>query len=237
MGAGGSVGKLGFRADTDFIGIIGVFSNHTIDGPHPDGLIPELGSSLGLLTGMEGKVNAQWQGTKIPTIRVWNFRLRYLLLGDMAVEAAYSANRTTRLNLAEEGGVNLNQLTEGQMAMGSQLPKRVDNPFSGVIAIGLRSRPTVPYGLLLRAYPQYKHSGKMFASGADSIYHSLQCEAQRQFSDGLSLWVAYTSPKLIDTGSRIFAAGPVSDTPNVHYRKADRSDSGNDISQPFLFRY
>ena len=237
MGAGGSVGNLGFRSDTDFIGMIGVFPNHTIDDPYPDGLIPALGSSQGLLTGVGANVNAYWQDTRIPMMHVWNFNLQYELPGDIAVEAAYSANRTTQLNLAGEGGINLNQLTESQMALGSQLLERVENPFAGVIGIGPLSRNTVPHGFLLRSYPQYTRLGKMFASGADSVYHSFQLKAQRRFSDGLSLLLAYTNAKLIDTWSGIFAAGTGSNTQNIYDRKADRSVSGNDISQRFVFNY
>ena len=237
MGAGGSVGNLGFRSDTDFIGMIGVFPNNTIDDPYPDGLIPALGSSLGLLTGVGGNVNAYWQDTKIPMMHVWNFNLQYQLPGDTSVEAAYSANRTTQLNLAGEGGTNLNQLTEQQLQMGSALLERVPNPFAGVINIGALSRGTVPRSFLLRQYPQYTRLGKMFASGADSTYHSFQLKVQKRFSDGLSLLVAYTNAKLIDTWSGIFAAGTGSNTQNIYDRKADRSISGNDISQRFVLSY
>ncbi len=237
MGAGGSVGNLGYRTDTEFLGMIGVFPNHTIDDPYPDGLIPALGSSLGLLTGVGGNVNAYWQDTKIPMMHVWNFNLQFQLPGDMSVEAAYSANRTTQLNLAGESGINLNQLTEDQLRMGPALLERVTNPFAGVINIGALSRGAVPHGFLLRTYPQYTRLGKMFASGADSIYHSFQLKAQKRFSDGLSLLIAYTNAKLIDTWSGIFAAGTGTNTQNVYDRKADRSVSGNDISQRFVLSY
>ena len=237
MGAGGSVGNLGYRTDTEFLGMIGVFPNHTIDDPYPDGLIPALGSSLGLLTGVGGNVNGYWQDTKIPMMHVWNLNLQFQLPGDMSVEAAYSANRTTQLNLAGERGVNLNQLTEDQLRLGPALLERVENPFAGVIDIGALSRSAVPYGFLLRTYPQYTRLGKMFASGADSIYHSFQLKVQKRFSDGLSLLVAYTNAKLIDTWSGIFAAGTGTNTQNVYDRKADRSVSGNDISQRFVLSY
>ncbi len=237
MGAGGSVGNIGYRSDTELVGTIGVFPNHTIDDPFPDGLIPALGNSLGLRTGVGGNVNAYWQDTRIPMMHVWNFNMQYQLSGSTSIEAAYSANRTTQLNLAGEGGVNLNQLTEEQLRLGSALLETVANPFYGVIDIGALSRPTVPRGFLLRAYPQYTRLGKMFASGAHSIYHSFQLKAQKRFSDGLSLLLAYTNAKLIDTWSGIFAAGTGTNTQNIYDRKADRSVSGNDISQRFVLSY
>ena len=121
--------------------------------------------------------------------------------------------------------------------MGSALLEQVPNSFAGVINIGALKRNTVPRGLLLRQYPQYTRLGKMFASGAYSIYHSFQLKVQKRFSEGLSLLVAYTNAKLIDTWSGIFAAGTGTNTQNIYDRKADRSISGNDISQRFVLSY
>jgi hypothetical protein len=237
MGAGGSVGNIGYRSDTDFLGMIGVFPNFTIDDPFPDGLIPALGSAQGLRTGVGGDVNAFWQDTRIPMMHVWNLNLQYQLPGDMSVEAAYSANRTTHLNAAGEPGLNMNQLTPEQLQLGSALLQRVDNPFHGVLDVGALAQPTVPRSFLLRAYPQYTRLGKMFATGADSIYNSFQLKAQKRFSGGLSLLLAYTNAKLIDTWSGIFGAGTESNNQNMYDRKADRSISGNDISQTMVLSY
>ena len=237
MGAGGSVGNLGYRSDTEFLGMIGVFPNHTIDDPFPDGLIPALGNSLGLLTSVGGRVIAHWQDAKIPMMHVWNFNMQYELPGNMSIEAAYSANRTTQLTLAGTGGINMNQLTAEQLQLGDALLERVDNPFFGVIDIGALSNPTVPRSFLMRTYPQFTRVGKSYPSGGHSIYHSFQLKVQKRFSDGLSLLLAYTNSKLIDTWSGIFSAGTGSNTQNVYDNAADRSVSGNDISQRFVLSY
>ena len=91
MGAGGSGCNLSYRTDTEFLGMIGVCPNHTIDDPYPDGLIPDLGSALGQLTGVGGNVNAYWQDTKIPMMHVWNFNLQYQHPCDMSIEAALTS--------------------------------------------------------------------------------------------------------------------------------------------------
>ena len=238
MAAVGTVGNLGFRSDTSYEGMIGVLPNDSIDNPFPNGLVPALGSALGLMTNVGADATAAWQDTKIPMMHVWNLNMQFQLPGNAAVEAAYSANRSTQLSLASDAqGLNMNQLTAEQLKLGPALLEPVANPFFGLIKIGALSGRTIPRGFLLRTYPQFVRVGKMFASGAGSTYQSFQLKAQKRFSHGLSFMLAYTNSKLIDTWTGIFSAGPGSSTQNVYDLRNDRSVSGNDISQRLVLSY
>ena len=86
----------------------------------------------------------------------------------------------------------------------------VPNPFYGVITDpkSKLSAPTVTLNTLLRPFPQY--SGGVSGSTpniGNSIYHGVQIQYEKRFSQGLAVLAHYTFSKLIDDSS--FSSGNV----------------------------
>ena len=82
----------------------------------------------------------------------WNFNLQRELPFGIYVDAAYAGAKGTHLPLS---GLQLDQLPDQDLALGSQLNRQVPNPFFGVVNQGNLQTATVAYGQLLRPYPQF----------------------------------------------------------------------------------
>jgi len=98
------------------------------------------------------------------------------------------------------------------------------------------SAPTVTFNTLLRPYPQY--SGGVSGSAlniANSIYHGVQFQYEKQFSHGLSILAHYTIAKLIDDSSfsdgNVGWLGGVTDVQNPLNLRLERAVSAQDIPQ------
>ena len=232
-GASGG-GDTGWRSDTPYVGMIGVEPNDYIDDPFPDGFIPQLGSALGLLTNVGANPGAVWLDTKIPHMHQWNFNIQYQLPGNFSVEAAYTGSRSLHI---DNGTINMNQLTREQLKLGSALLDRVDNPFFGLIDVGVLSNATVPRRYLLQTFPQFTAVSRQRACCGSSTYHSFQFKLQKRFSNGLSVLTSYTKAKLLDTWTGSFQVGAGSALQNIYDMPGEWSLGGNDIAQRFVTSY
>ncbi len=95
----------------------------------------------------------------------------------------------------------------------------------------------MPYSYLAAPYPQYLSVIPPMATGAVSIYHSLQIKAQKQFGSGLTFLVAYTAQKLIDDCSTTAVVGAASSLQNIYDLPGERAVSSNDVSQLLTISY
>ena len=167
----------------------------------------------------------------------WNVTLEHEFQGSLAVEAAYVGLKGTHLPLQN---VNLNQLPDQYFSLGTQLLQPVKNPFFGLIASGPLSGPTIPYGQLLRPYPQFLNVYDMGAFHGDSIYHSLQIKLQKRFAAGGTILAAYTWSKNIsdtDSGTFWLESGFTPEPEDFTNLRGNRSLSATDTPQRFVLSY
>lgn len=235
--AGNSRASEGSTTQTSWVtSIDGVTPENLLSNPYPNGLLAPTGSSLGLLTNV-----GQNQGDSIDRnsvrssyVQQWNFNIQRELPGRIAAEVAYVGNKGTKLT---DGGWEMNQLRPELLSMGTELQRRVGNPFYGVIGSGPLAGPQVALGQLLRPYPQYATLTNFRPTSASSIYHAVQVRVQKQFSSGLGFLVSYTGGKLIDDSIGVGAGGAEAAHLNAYNRALDRAVSPLDISQRLVFSY
>ncbi len=227
-----TIGQTGFGSVTDFASAAdGITPADYLRNPFPNGLVPELGSSAGLLTGIGIALNAHLvDDHAVPYTHSWSFNLQQQVRG-IFIEGAYVGNRALHLT---DGARPLNQLRPEQLALKDGLLQSVRNPFGGLITIGTLSGATVPYRSLLVAHPQFTGVSPVFPSGGNSIYHSFQFKLQKRLSYGLSLVVSYTAQKQIDDASITAVVGNDAPRQNIYDRRSERSISANDISQSLV---
>ena len=80
--------------------------------PYPDGFVPIVGSSQGLLTGIGSSIAASIIGDSVtPYVENWSFNIQRLLPGALLIEAGYVGSHGVHLNDTGEGDVSINQLT------------------------------------------------------------------------------------------------------------------------------
>jgi hypothetical protein len=133
-----------------------------------------------------------------------------------------------------EGSMTYNQLPPAFLALGNSLNDLVPNPFYGIITnpASILSRETVPRSQLLRPYPQYTSVSAFRKPQANSIYHAFTLRAEKRYSNGLNLLVAFTGGKLIDDASQVVSfLGPAGNKQDFYNRRAERAVSAQDVSR------
>ena len=171
-------------------------------------------------------------------VQQWNTSVQRELGANLAVEAAYTGSKITRVGLPD---TNLNQLTVEQLAEGSTLLQRVPNPFFGQIPRSSSlGDPTITRAQLLKTYPQYTTVSLYRNNVGTTIYHGFYVKLEQRLSRGLSYLVSYTRSKLVDDASSVFDAsiltGPVANYPvaDSFNRRLERDYSTGDIPHCFV---
>lgn len=229
----------GFLVNSNWLSSLDGLLNY-LSNPFPSGLDLPTGNSLGLLSNVGQVLGGTRDGALDRTSRVgyaqqWNFNVQRELPMRFNVEAAYTGSKGTKL---PDEGWQINQLTPDQLKLGAALQQLVPNPFAGVITSGTLAQPTVTRSQLLRPYPQFLGVSDFRPAAASSIYHAFQLRVQKEFSNDLSLLLAYTDGKLIDDSAGISGqAVGVTRHQDSFNRRADRSISSEDVSQRMVISY
>jgi len=231
---GTSYPATGFTITTPMVTTIdgGLTPLNTLSDPFPDGVLRPTGSTLGALTGVGTSISGQLRDVKRGYSQQWNLTVQYEPRSNWLVEAAWIANKGTRLMRPQ----TLSYLSPENFALGSALVQSVPNPFYGIITTGPLSSSTTTRRQLLLPYPQFTGVENGYAFWGNSIYHALALKVEKRFSEGLSIMMAYTNSKLIDDGR--FAGGgarpgsvAVSAVQDWNNLRAERSRSDQDIHQ------
>ena len=155
-----------------------------LSNPYPTGLLQPPQRNPIYQTNLLGtSISAPVLGTAAQHfgyLQQWNFNVERELLPGMALEIAYAGSKGTHL----VGGPVLDQLPDQYLPLGSSvLQNQAKNPFFG-LTFGSLAAPTVPYGQLLRPYPQYTGVTASNDGNRDSVYHSMQIKFEKRFRQG-----------------------------------------------------
>ncbi len=171
-------------------------------------------------------------------VQQWNASIQRELTSTLTVDVAYVGSSITRVGIPDS---NLNQLTAGQLALGTALLQRVPNPFFGEIPRSSSlGDPTIPVAQLLKPYPRHTTVSLYRHNVGRSNYHGLTAKIEQRFSHGLSYLVSYTRSRLMDDASSVFDAsvltGPVANFPvaDSFDRRRERDYSTGDIPHVFI---
>ncbi len=227
----GSFAQTGFLAATSLVSSPdGITPTTFISDPYPNGFVEPTGSTLGLLTNVGAGLSGIDRNQKGIYVQQWNLGLQQTLAGGYLVEVAYAGSKGTHLYQALE----YNQLPDRYLALGSELIRRIPNPFFGIIpATQPLGSAQISAGQLLRRYPQFNAFTATGSTSGSSSYHSLQVRAEKRLSRGFTYLVSYTAGKLIDDGApgRNASFGPTPNFQNHNNRKLERSISSQEVSQ------
>jgi hypothetical protein len=202
----------------------GVTPQFNLSNPFPQGLTQPSGSSLGLNTLLGQNISGMPRQQKISYSEQWSLDIQRQLPWNIVVTLGYVGNNGLHLYIP----VNYNQISDGNLALGSKLNSIVPNPFNGVITdkTSLLSAPTVQYGQLLRPHPQFQNMMATSSVG-QSTYHALQLSVEHRFSQGLALLFAYTHSKMFDNVGDYLTTAQFQDN---NCPSCDRSISPQDLA-------
>jgi hypothetical protein len=198
---------------------------YTIANPFPGGIIPPPGRSPSYAQTLLGTgINENLLNNPYGYAQQWNFDVQHEF-GGLLLDVAYGGAKGTHLPIESP---NLDQLPDQYLSMGNSLLTNVANPYYGVVTAtgSALAQKTVAAEQLLLPYPEY--TGAQYAGQGigNSTYESLQVKAEKRFSGGNSILVAYTHSKLISDTDTITGwleaggTGGVQDWNNLHGEKS-----------------
>jgi hypothetical protein len=171
-------------------------------------------------------------------VQQWNVSLQRELATNTTVEVAYVGSNITHVGIPDS---NLNQLSVSQLALGSALLQRVQNPYFNVIPRSSSlGDPTITVAQLMKPYPEYTTVSLYRNNVGTTRYQGLELSLRQRFAHGLSYSVAYTRSKLLDDASSVFDAsiltGPIANYPvaDSFNRGLERDYSTGDIPHYFV---
>ncbi|HYM09108.1 MAG TPA: carboxypeptidase regulatory-like domain-containing protein, partial [Bryobacterales bacterium] len=214
----------------------GVTPHDRWSNPFPNGLIPLLGNSQGLNTLVGQGLGVFLRGGHQGYTQQWNFDVQQQLASGLAVDVAYAGSHGVGL----PGSIQIDQLPDQFLQLGTALNQQVANPFFGLVSVGTLSQPTVSRGQLLRPYPQFTGVSLGSTNVGSSIYHSMQMKVTKRFSDSL-VAVSYTVSKGIGDSEAVVGWLEQSGTPSGfmdnYNRRLDRSLNAFDSPQRLVVSY
>jgi hypothetical protein len=155
-----------------------------LDNPFPAGLQQPIGSSLGLLTNVGGRVDFVDQDKGNPKVQQYSVDVQRQLGGAMAITFGYvgATGRDIGYGGTTDALVNINQIdpavARAAFPLGNgwdpaKLREQIPNPFFGIASAGeLGSTPTVARGQLLRPFPEF----------GDVMMHQKTAGSKRQYN-------------------------------------------------------
>jgi hypothetical protein len=181
----------------------GLTFTSTLANPFPSGIAQPTGNSLGLQTFLGQAVTFQSLNPKTPYNMRWSAGVQREF-GAWLADISYVGNHGVHLPIQKEYNAipsqYLSTFTAGYDAdVNTKLTTTVNNPFYQVLpsTVSLGSSKTVAVGQLLRPYPEFTSVSAFITSGM-SIYHSLQAQLLRRFTNGASFTSAFTWSKSLD---------------------------------------
>ncbi len=220
-----------FNSTTDWVATLdGLVPENYISNPYPKGFsLPKRDRDP--LTNVGATISGWIRNEPVGYVQQWNFTVQRQLTSSLLVEAAYWANKGTKLQ--RYGGVPENQLPNRYLSLRAALNELVPNPFYGYIERGALSGPTVARRQLLLPFPQYTAVNRTGPSLGNSVYHAFTLRVEQRFTRDLSLLASYTAAKQIDDFEDPFGAPPL-DRENL---RLERSVSSFDTPQRLVMSY
>jgi hypothetical protein len=227
----------GFTQTTPYVGSVdGVTPQNLLSNPFPTGLLQPPGKSAGGATNVGQDINAIFRGRPTPYVEQWTANLQYEI-AKTVLQAAYVGNHGVKLIFP--AAYQINQLPPADLSLGNQLLTPVANPFYGVITSGSLSGKTIPYGQLLRPFPEYTNVYNVQSPSGFSTYNALTLSANRRFSNGLQFLVSFTWSKYLDNteGPEGWTNGQAQNVRNWYDTSLEKSLMLNDIPRSLVASY
>ena len=215
----GSVVQTGFSQSTNYINSIDGGLTHrasSVDGPYslenpfPDGLIPPLGSSYGLLTSVGTSVSFGGRQRPIPRTYQWSYTLEHELPWSTVLEISYVGSLTVK----EPMSINLSDAPENDYGIAATSPnyfqQTVPNPWFGIVPTNttLGAASVISRQNLLRRIPQFTGVTMSDNPWGHTWYHGLHVRYEKRMMreagrSGALTWVlSYTWSRTMEDALR-----------------------------------
>jgi hypothetical protein len=173
----------------------------SLSNPFPNGLLPGIGAAGKLTTFLGQALNFYPTDRLQPYAQRWSMGVQRMIAHSFLIEATYVGNKSIHLPVSHNiNATPLQYLSTSPLrdqATITRLSTQVPNPFYGL-------NPVYPSQIavadLLRPYPEFGDITYTDSNGY-SWYHALQVRAEKRFSHGYTVNLAYTWSKFMDATS------------------------------------
>lgn len=230
----------GYTAQTNWIATDngGYTPLNPVSNPFPQGIQQPTGNQLGAMTYVGYGTGQLWPKLPHPigALYQWSTDLQYQVSNHSVAEIGYMGVRGRHL-LFGNPNLDLDQLPDHDLALGSQLDQLVPNPYAAVITDpnSYLSQSQLPYNELLRPFPEYTYLQQTRSlPGARSQFDALTAKYSWSFSSGLSAITSYQWSKNLDDGSEALIGWAIGNMwRDANNPKLDYSISTHDVPQSF----
>ena len=173
--------------------------------PFPTGIIPPVGSSLGLSTLLgQGFTFADPQRT-IPRVQQYSLGLQHQLPGQFVLEVSFAGNDATELPVSK----GINAIPRQFYALPGSTPPvpsatlvaQVTNPMAGLLPGSSLNNSTIAYQSLQVPYPEFGGITESTHPIGKSLYNSLQVSVEKRLKAGLQGRFSFTWNKIMQETS------------------------------------
>jgi hypothetical protein len=187
--------SFGYTATTSYVASNdgGATPANSLSNPFPAGVLQPAGNTLGLFAGIGGQSISTYDSTARSTrVHEYSFDVQRELPKGMALVAGFSGSTTHDL-VQGTPSININQLPDQNLSLGSKLASKVANPFYGTAGgiVNLAAATTTQAQLLL-PFPEF---GTVTLANTDlghALYYSFYAKAQERMSHGVNLLTTLT---------------------------------------------
>ena len=173
----------------------------SLSNPFPSGLLPLAGNSAGEIAGLGQSISVYDPYSHSTRVHQFSFDIQRELPASFVVAAGYSGSVTHDL-IQGTSNVNIDQLPDQYLSLGSSLRSTVPNPFYGTAGgVSALSSPKITLAQSLLPFPQYTAVNFMSASLGHALYSSFYAKIQKRMGHGLDFLSTYVWSKNQDTSA------------------------------------
>lgn len=201
------VNPLGYTYSTPYVASNDGFITpaNSLSNPFPSGIQRPIGNGAGLNAGLGGQAFSVFDANAHSTrIHQFSLEIEHELPAGFVVAAGYSGSITHNL-IQNTPDININQVPDQYLSLGSQLNKKVANPFFGTSGGVLNlASPTVTQAQLLSPYPQFGAISLVSSDYNNARYDSVYFKVQKRLGHGIDILSTYTWSKNEDASNAAF---------------------------------
>jgi hypothetical protein len=185
----------GYTATTNYVASNdgGATPANSLSNPFQSGILQPSGNTLGLLAGIGGQsISAYDSSARATRVHQYSVDLQREFGKGLALIAGF-AGSTSRHLIQGTPSLNIDQLPDQYLSMGSKLASKVANPFygtpGGVVNL---AAPTTTQAQLLLPFPEFGSVSLVNADQGRALYYSFYVKAQKRMGHGLNLLTTVT---------------------------------------------
>jgi hypothetical protein len=193
---------LGYTYSTPYIDTFdgGVTPANSLSNPFPTGITNPVGNGAGLAAGLGNSFSFYDSTAHATRVHQYSLDIQREVAG-FVLALGYTGSVTHSL-VQGTPDININQLPDSYLALGSALNAKVANPFYGTSAGVLNlASPTVTRAQLLLPYPEFTSIAMQNSNQAHALYNSIYFKAQKRLGHAVNILNTVTWSRNMDNSN------------------------------------